>query len=293
MDTLELCEHRGVEREPDRGRKARPHLDAPVSKCARMLVGRPDRCGADTETGRTGRAEERVPCMVTPFGLWCKANILCRPKSSALQSDGAPPLAGWSSRSQACRKDAGYVVIPVGVVALVIPAAERVLVVSAKSPHVRGHHVVIVQCGGARESRETGRGDAQIADRLLSLAEQVLPGLQNHLTFIETDGNAGGHPTVHRMGPIYGWALTPTLSGPRRLAPRTPADGLLLAGQWTQPGHGIFSVVQSGIQAARLTLGAPTAAPPVPLGLSARTATKQPKLRERRCLRWLLGHRSA
>jgi len=130
-----------------------------------------------------------------------------------------------------------------------------------------GHHVVIVQSGAARESGEATHDDARIADRLLSLAERVLPGLRDHLTFIETTGNGGGHPSVHRMGPIYGWALSPAQSGPRRLAPRTPVNGLLLAGQWTQPGHGIFSVVESGIQAARLSLGAPTAVPPLPLGL--------------------------
>jgi phytoene dehydrogenase-like protein len=70
------------------------------------------------------------------------------------------------------------------------------------------------------------------------------------------------------MGPIYGWSLSPAQFGPRRLSPRTPVNGLFLAGQWTQPAHGVFSVMESGIQAARLVLDVPTAVPPLPIGLT-------------------------
>ena len=147
-----------------------------------------------------------------------------------------------------------------------------VVIPSLTDPSVAppGKHTVIVHGGAARESGETPHDDARLADRLLSVAEQVLPGLRDHLTFVETTAQSPGHPTVHRMGPIYGWAVSPSQSGLRRLAPKTPIAGLVLAGQWTQPGHGIFAVVESGIQAARLALGAPTAVPPLPLGLKAR-----------------------
>jgi phytoene dehydrogenase-like protein len=77
---------------------------------------------------------------------------------------------------------------------------------------------------------------------------------------------------VHRMGPIYGCAASPAQAGLRRLPPQTPIPGLLLAGQWTQPAHGIFAVVESGIQAARLALAARTAVPPLPLGLKPQAA---------------------
>ena len=70
------------------------------------------------------------------------------------------------------------------------------------------------------------------------------------------------------MGPIYGWMNSPAQTGLRRLAPTTPVSGLLLAGQWTQPGAAMLWVAESGIQAARLALGATTAAPPLPLGLT-------------------------
>jgi phytoene desaturase len=131
-----------------------------------------------------------------------------------------------------------------------------------------GHHVVIVQGDAPQDSEATPQGEARAAEHLLSFAEDMLPGLRDHLTFVETSAAGSEHPRVHRMGPIYGWSLSPAQFGPRRLSPRTPVNGLFLAGQWTQPAHGVFSVMESGIQAARLALGAPTAVPPVPIGLT-------------------------
>ena len=87
-------------------------------------------------------------------------------------------------------------------------------------------------------------------------------------TFAEvSDGNL----TSHLLGALAGTDLwleaVPCSDLSARLPARTPVGGLLLAGHWTQPAHGIFAVVESGIQAARLALGAPTAAPPLPVGL--------------------------
>ena len=130
-----------------------------------------------------------------------------------------------------------------------------------------GHHAIMVQTGAARESDELPHDDAAIADRMLSYAERVVPGLRDHLTFVETPDDGGTYPAVHRMGPIYGFALTPAQSGPRRLHPKTPIDGLVLAGQWTQPAPGTWIVVRSGIQAARLVLGERTDVPALPIGL--------------------------
>src|SRR5205807_4749261 len=72
-----------------------------------------------------------------------------------------------------------------------------------------GHHVVIVQGDAPRESEVTAEGEARAAGHLLSFAEEVLPGLRDHLTFVETPATRADHPRVHRMGPIYGWSLSP------------------------------------------------------------------------------------
>ena len=134
-----------------------------------------------------------------------------------------------------------------------------------------GEHVVMIQAIATRESGETSTDERSVADDLLGFGEDVLPGLRQHLTFVEPDSSdtASAYPRVHRLGPIYGWSNAPANTGPRRrLAPITPTDGLLLAGHWTQPGYGMFVVIESGIQAAWLVLGANAAAPPLPLGLS-------------------------
>ena len=59
-----------------------------------------------------------------------------------------------------------------------------------------------------RESGATPHGEARVADHLLSFAEQVLPGLRDHLTFVETSSTGAEHPHMHRMGTIFGWSLS-------------------------------------------------------------------------------------
>jgi phytoene dehydrogenase-like protein len=150
-----------------------------------------------------------------------------------------------------------------------------VLVPSLTDPTLAppGHHAVIVQGAGTNAPSQGANDEVRIAGQLLSFAEQVLPGLRDHLTFVETPQSGAPHPAVHPLGPIYGWAMSPGQFGPRRLAPRTPVAGLFLAGQWTQPAHGVFAVMESGIQAARLVLGAPSAVPVLPMGIPRLTTT--------------------
>jgi phytoene dehydrogenase-like protein len=98
---------------------------------------------------------------------------------------------------------------------------------------------------------------AQFADDLIEIAEEILPGLRNHLRFVlgpDSQPAPPSAPTLHQIGPIYGWRAAPDSSLAYRLPQRTPIAGLYLAGQWTQPGHGVWTVVASGIRAARLVL---------------------------------------
>jgi prolycopene isomerase len=125
-----------------------------------------------------------------------------------------------------------------------------------------GEHLVVLQ---ALVSSEAGHlspaASARFAQGLLDTAESVLPGLRDHLTFVEGRSEEGQqqYPLL-RIGPMYGWAASPQQVGPRRLPNRTPVEGLFLAGHWTQPGHGIWTVVLSGINVARLVLGRDAAA---------------------------------
>jgi len=102
---------------------------------------------------------------------------------------------------------------------------------------------------------------------MLERAGEVLPGLRDHVTFVE-----GGSPVakpfpLHSIGPIYGWAASPGQTGASRLGNRTPVSGLLLAGHWSQPSHGILFVVASGLRVARLVLGVDASRGLIPPGL--------------------------
>lgn len=131
-----------------------------------------------------------------------------------------------------------------------------------------GENLVILQALAPAEPAGTPSRDSRVSDRMLELADQVLPGLKQHLRFMDpAPSGTGSGSSLHRVGPIYGWAAYPNQVGMRRLPQETPVAGLVLVGHWTRPGQGIWTVILSGISAARLVLGAPTSAPAVPLGL--------------------------
>ena len=88
---------------------------------------------------------------------------------------------------------------------------------------------------------------ARFVDGVLQAAEAVLPGLRQHLTFVE-----GATPrtmeryTLNQEGALYGWEPSPDQVAGSRPAHRTPLPGLYLAGHWTRPGGGVYGAVASG-----------------------------------------------
>ncbi|MGE5180433.1 MAG: phytoene desaturase family protein [Acidobacteriota bacterium] len=135
-----------------------------------------------------------------------------------------------------------------------------ILIPTLKDPSLApaGQHLVILKSiAPPRQTDERVR-----ADQMLELAERVLPGLRQHLVFVD---DSAGPSKLHHLGPYAGWAMTADQAGLHRLPQKTPVHGLWLVGQWTRPGHGILPVVTSGIAAARLVLHASTSAPALPL----------------------------
>jgi phytoene desaturase len=102
---------------------------------------------------------------------------------------------------------------------------------------------------------------ARHAELVLDEVETILPGLRERLTFVE-----GATPrtleryTLNQSGAMYGWDPSPGQAAAARLTQTSPIRGLYLAGHWTRPGGGVYAVVVSGMQAARLVLGCPTEA---------------------------------
>jgi phytoene desaturase len=102
---------------------------------------------------------------------------------------------------------------------------------------------------------------ARYAERMLGEVEAALPGVRDHLAFVE-----GASPrtveryTLNLTGAIYGWEQSPQQVGRNRLAHPTPIPGLYLSGHWTQPGGGLGACIASGLQTAALILGHPNIA---------------------------------
>ncbi len=91
---------------------------------------------------------------------------------------------------------------------------------------------------------------------MLNIAGRYIPGLENHILFIE-----GGSPatmlryTQNHQGAAYGWDVSTTQVGPTRIQNQSPVKGLYFAGHWTSPGGGVYGVSVSGVQAAQKVLG--------------------------------------
>jgi prolycopene isomerase len=131
-----------------------------------------------------------------------------------------------------------------------------------------GRHQVVV--GAIAPDRVQDADPAAMTAVMVEAAEEVVPGLSGHIVHA-TGAGAPPHDAsavpVRRIDTIYGWSLAPGSSGPFRLPQTTPVDGLHLAGQWTQPGHGVWTVVGSGLRAARLVLDRQPAAGLLPFRL--------------------------
>lgn len=100
------------------------------------------------------------------------------------------------------------------------------------------------------------KAKAGYVEAMLQLAEQYIPGLQQHILFLDS----GSPATMHRytqnfQGAAYGWNVSPNQVGPARIPNRSPLPGLYFAGHWTSPGGGIYGVSVSGVQAAQQVLG--------------------------------------
>ena len=120
-----------------------------------------------------------------------------------------------------------------------------------------GQHLMALTTLVPYENERGWRRDKQrMADHLLDLAEARIANLRDHVRFSESaTPRTMERYTRSTQGAIYGWELSVGQVGPGRLEQRTPIPGLFLAGHWTQPGGGIYGVVFSGIETARLVLG--------------------------------------
>ncbi|WP_116949779.1 phytoene desaturase family protein [Jiangella endophytica] len=103
------------------------------------------------------------------------------------------------------------------------------------------------------------------AEEMLRTADGLVPGLRDAFEIVEI----ATPDTLHRYtnstgGAIYGWENIPAQTASKRLAHRTPVDGLFLSGQWSEEGTSSLRVLTSGRATAALVagdLGRPGAVP--------------------------------
>ena len=106
-----------------------------------------------------------------------------------------------------------------------------------------------------RDPDYRGRKSA-LAERLIGVAERVLPGLAGRIDWRETSTPVTQERFTHATGGTsYGIEFACDQMGPLRIGPRTEIPGLYLCGASTPWGHGIGSVLRGGVAAAGAVLG--------------------------------------
>lgn len=121
------------------------------------------------------------------------------------------------------------------------------------SPVPAGHHLVSAFCGIPENIKVSPDDRNRYCAVLFKVLQKHIPQLDGHILFAANSDNPNGYLT-HMFDPIYGWAVSPRQSGPRRLGQQPPIRGLHLAGHWTQPGPGVMSVILSGMAAVKTIL---------------------------------------
>jgi prolycopene isomerase len=92
----------------------------------------------------------------------------------------------------------------------------------------------------------------RIADAMITLAEQVAPGLRAHTEVVEVSTPLTNMRYAGAMGgSIYGFGQPPHDNMVWRMRHRGPLDGLYFVGAWTQPGGGFEPCIMSGQMAGR------------------------------------------
>lgn len=102
---------------------------------------------------------------------------------------------------------------------------------------------------------EYRRRKHELAERLINGAERMIPGIREHIDWKE----ASTPITQERFtrstgGTSYGIEFACDQVGPMRMGPESEIPGLYLCGASTPSGHGIASVLRSGVLAAGAVL---------------------------------------
>ena len=132
----------------------------------------------------------------------------------------------------------------------------EVMSLAPSAPEAWGVSEADAASGAYRKSAEYQRRKQRYADRLLAMAERVLPGLRGQIAYQEVATPlTHARFTLATAGTSYGIALTPAQMLMGRPGATTEIAGLYLAGASTRTAHGIGGVMSSGVVAASAIVG--------------------------------------
>lgn len=138
------------------------------------------------------------------------------------------------------------------------PAGRTNLQIMTLVPHDYAlWHVERGPADGGRYHRdpEYRRRKAELAERLLEVADRHVPGLRQHVAWQEAATPVTQERFTHSTGGTsYGIEFATDQMGPLRMGPETDVPGLFLCGASTPSGHGIANVMRSGVVAAGAAL---------------------------------------
>ncbi|MBW1684559.1 MAG: NAD(P)/FAD-dependent oxidoreductase [Deltaproteobacteria bacterium] len=106
---------------------------------------------------------------------------------------------------------------------------------------------------GGRYHRDAGyrKRKTEAMDRVIEIAERVLPGLREHIDWKEAATPVSQERfTRSTGGTSYGIEMSMDQMGPMRVGPRTEIEGLFLCGASTPSGPGIIGALRSGVVTA-------------------------------------------
>lgn len=133
------------------------------------------------------------------------------------------------------------------------PGQTNLQLLTVSSP---SHRYWGVEPGASTGARYAAR-KRELRDRLLGLADRLVPGIAESVAFEETFTPLAEERWMGVSGgQSYGLAFTPAQLMTRP-GPRTPLRGLFLAGAATRTGHGLVGTLAGGAAAAAAVLGIP------------------------------------
>ncbi len=96
----------------------------------------------------------------------------------------------------------------------------------------------------------------KFADFLISKVNSIIPGLSNHIDYMETAiPTTFNRYTNNYKGSSLGWEVSKNQLGEKRPDLKSPISGLWHTGQWTKPGGGVYGTMVSGRKVSQKILG--------------------------------------